>query len=151
MSTGTKDYQQLRADYRWHVPKHYNIAADVCDAREPDASAMIHEHHMGVVRQLHRGELQALSNQAANLLAGLGVENEGIAHRIQDSEPKVLITDAPNASRFEGLAGPRLVVLEASLLAAESDDFETVETLADDPTQLYSTGRGLRSSDRAYI
>jgi acetyl-CoA synthetase len=120
--------------------------------------------------------LQALSNQAANLLAGLGVErgdrvalvlppapetaalffatwklgaillsmsvlygDEGIAHRVTDSEPKVLVTDAANASRFEGLEGPRLVVLEPSLLGPESDAFETADTSAEDPAQLYYT------------
>jgi acetyl-CoA synthetase len=120
--------------------------------------------------------MQALSNQAANLLAGLGVErgdrvalvlpptpetaalffatwklgaillsmsvlygDEGIAHRVNDSEPKVLVTDSANASRFEGLGGPRLVVLEPSLLAPESDAFETADTSAEDPAQLYYT------------
>jgi len=169
-------YAQLRDQYLGQVPDRYNIAADVCDARDPDALAMLHEHHEGVTREIHWGELQALSNQAANLLAGLGVErgdrvalalpptpetaalffatwklgaillsmsvlygNEGIAHRVTDSEPKVLITDAANASRFEGLDGPRLVILEPSLLAAETDAFETAGTSAEDPAQLYYT------------
>ena len=134
-------YAELRDEYSWQVPARYNIAADVCDARDPDALAMVHEHHEGAVREVHWGELQALSNQAANLLAGLGVErgdrvalvlpptpetaalffatwklgaillsmsvlygDEGIAHRVSDSEPKVLVTDAANAS---ALRGPR--------------------------------------------
>jgi acetyl-CoA synthetase len=173
---GSDRYTQLRDQYSWQVPAHYNIAADVCDARDPDSLAMLHEHHEGATREVYWGEMQALSNQAANLLAGLGVErgdrvalvlppaaetaalffatwklgaillsmsvlygDEGIAHRVTDSEPKVLITDAANASRFEGLDGPRLVVLEPSLLAAESDTFETADTSAEDPAQLYYT------------
>ena len=169
-------YAQLRDQYSWQVSARYNIAADVCDARDPDALAMLHEHHEGAAREVHWGEMQALSNQAANLLAGLGVEkgdrvalvlpptpetaalffatwklgaillsmsvlygDEGIAHRVTDSEPKVLVTDAANASRFEGLDGPRLVVLEPSLLAPESDAFETADTSAEDPAQLYYT------------
>ena len=169
-------YAELRDQYSWQVPARYNIAADVCDARDSDALAMLHEHHEGAVREVHWGEMQALSNQAANLLAGFGVEkgdrvalvlpptpetaalffgtwklgaillsmsvlygDEGIAHRVTDSEPKVLITDAANASRFEGLDGPRFVVLEPSLLAAESDTFETADTSAEDPAQLYYT------------
>ena len=67
-------YAQLRDQYSWQVPARYNIAADVCDARDPDALAMLHEHHEGTTREVHWGEMQALSNQAANLLAGLGVE-----------------------------------------------------------------------------
>jgi len=169
-------YERLRAEHNWRVPARYNLAADVCDARDPDALAMVHEHHEGAVRELHWGEMQALSNQAANLLAGLGVGrgdrvaivmpptaetaavffatwklgaillsmsvlygDEGIAHRVGDSEPKVLITDDANAQRFESLSGPRLVVLDPAELAAESDRFETADTDADDPAQLYYT------------
>ena len=176
MNAEAPDYQRLRSEYRWRVPASYNIAADVCDARDPDSLAMVHEHHEGAVREVHWGELQALSNQAANLLAGLGVGegdrvalvlpptpetaalffgtwklgaillsmsvlygDEGIAHRIGDSEPKVLVTDAVNAPRFEGLEGPRVVVLDPSILAAESERCETAETFAEDPAQLYYT------------
>ncbi len=176
MSTAADRYDELYAGYQWQVPSRYNLAADVCDARDPGALAMVHEHHEGAVREVHWGELQALANQAANLLAGLGVHqgdrvalvlppsaetaalffgtwklgaillsmsvlygDEGIAHRVGDSEPKVLVTDAANAPRFEGLSGPRLVVLEPSLLAAESDQAETADTSCEDPAQLYYT------------
>ena len=175
-NSGRTRYASLRRDHSWDVPDRYNIAADVCDKHPPDALAMVHEHHEGAVREVLWGELQSLANQAANLLAGLGVEkgdrvavvlpptpetaaiffgtwkrgaillsmsvlygDEGIAHRLGDSEPKVLITDAANAPRFEGLDGSRLVVLEPSLLAAESDVAETIDTAADDPAQLYYT------------
>src|SRR6478736_6008515 len=134
---GDPRYEQLRSEHRWEVPERYNIAADVCDRHAPDALAMIHERHDGVVRELHWGELQELANQAANLLAGCGVGrgdrvavvlpptpeaaavffatwklgaillsmsvlygDEGIAHRLRDSEPKVLVTDKANAERF---------------------------------------------------
>jgi acetyl-CoA synthetase len=169
-------YRQLRADHVWRVPQRYNLATDVCDKHPVDALAMIHEHHGGAVREVLWGELQSLAGQAANLLAGLGVEkgdrvavvlppapetaaiffgtwklgaillsmsvlygDEGIAHRIGDSEPKILVTDSANASRFEGLEGPRLLVLEPSLLAAESDRAETADTSSEDPAQLYYT------------
>jgi acetyl-CoA synthetase len=175
-SQGAERYAQLRAEHRWDVPERYNIAADVCDARDPDALAMVHEHFDGAVRELHWGELQALANQAANLLAGLGVEkgdrvavvlpptpetaaiffgtwklgaillsmsvlygDEGIAHRLGDSEPKVLVTDAANAPRFEGAGVPHLLVLDAADLKAESGEFETADTSSEDPAQLYYT------------
>jgi acetyl-CoA synthetase len=172
----TSRYEAALAAHRWQVPARYNIAADVCDKHPADAMAMLHEHHDGAVREVRWGELQALSNQAANLLAGLGVEkgdrvavvlpptpetaavffgtwklgaillsmsvlygDEGVAHRIGDSDPKVLVTDAANASRFEGLDGPRIVVLEPRLLAAESEVCETADTSSEDPAQLYYT------------
>jgi acetyl-CoA synthetase len=172
----THVYEQLRREHRWEVPERYNIAADVCDRQSPHALAMIHERYDGAMRELHWGELQALANQAANLLAALGVErgdrvavvlpavpeaaavffatwklgaillsmsvlygDEGIAHRLGDAEPKVLVTDAANASRFVGRTAARVLVLEQATLAAESDRCETLDTAADDPAQLYYT------------
>jgi acetyl-CoA synthetase len=173
---GQERYEQLSREHRWEVPDRYNIAADVCDRHPADALAMIHERHDGVLRECYWGELQALSNQAANLLATLGVErgdrvavvlpptvetaavffatwklgaillsmsvlygDEGIAHRLGDSEPRVLITDAANAPRFNGAQVPRVLVLDPAALRAESDRFQTLDTAADDPAQLYYT------------
>ena len=65
--------------------------------------------------------------------------DEGIAHRLRDSEPKVLVTDAANAGRFSGPWVPAVVVLGPSSLASESDSWQTVDTAADDPAQLYYT------------
>jgi acetyl-CoA synthetase len=169
-------YEELRSAHRWEVPERYNIAADVCDGRPPDALAMLHEHHDGTRRDVHWGELQALAGRAANLLAGCGVGrgdrvavvlpptpetaavffatwklgaillsmsvlygDEGIAHRLRDSEPTVLVTDAANEPRFAGAPVQRLLVLDDALLAAESETFETLDTAADDPAQLYYT------------
>ncbi|HWX97340.1 MAG TPA: AMP-binding protein [Solirubrobacteraceae bacterium] len=173
---GKERYEQLYREHRWEVPERYNIAADVCDSRPADALAMVHERHDGVVRECYWGELQALANQAANLLAALGVErgdrvavvlpptveaaavffatwklgaillsmsvlygDESIAHRLGDSEPRVLVTDAANAARFSGPQVPRMLVLDATSLSAESDRCQTLDTAADDPAQLYYT------------
>jgi acetyl-CoA synthetase len=174
--TGEERYEQLRREHRWEVPARYNIAADVCDARPGDALAMVHERYDGTVRELYWGELQALANQAANLLASLGVErgdrvavvlpptpeaaavffatwklaaillsmsvlygDEGIAHRLRDSEPAVLVTDAANAPRFERAPVAKVLVLDPADLAAQSESFETADTAAEDPAQLYYT------------
>jgi acetyl-CoA synthetase len=63
----------------------------------------------------------------------------GIAHRIDDSEPTVLVTDRANAPRFESIEGPRILIVDEATLAAESPHCETVETSAEDPAQLYYT------------
>jgi acetyl-CoA synthetase len=176
MATARDRYEELVREHRWEVPERYNIAADVCERHQPDAPAMIHERHDGVLRELHWGELQALSAQAANLLAALGVErgdrvavvlpatpeaaavffatwklgaillsmsvlygDEGIAHRLRDAEPKVLVTDAANAPRFAGAHIPRIAVLDPAVLAVESDSAPTLDTSAEDPAQLYYT------------
>jgi acetyl-CoA synthetase len=60
--------------------------------------------------------------------------DDGIAHRLNDSEAKLLVTDAANAPRFESP-----FVLDADTLAAAPTDHICVDTAADDPAQLYYT------------
>ena len=64
--------------------------------------------------------------------------DDGIAHRLGDSEPAVLVTDETNAPRFEA-SGVPLVVLSADLLAEHSVKHVAADTAADDPAQLYYT------------
>ena len=169
-------YEEACASHRWEVPERYNIAADVCDRHPREALAMIHEHHAGRVREVCWGELQDLANQAAHVLASLGVErgdrvavvlpptpetaalffatwklgalllsmsvlygDDGIRHRIRDSEPRVLVTDAANAGRFPAGLVPRLLVLGERTFDGVPTQFETLDTAADDPAQLYYT------------
>jgi acetyl-CoA synthetase len=65
--------------------------------------------------------------------------DEGIRHRIGDSKPKVILTDAENAGRMPAELVDEVLVLTPELLAEQSDEFETVDTAADDPAQLYYT------------
>ena len=60
--------------------------------------------------------------------------DEGIAHRVRDSEPKVLLTNEANAGRVEA---EQVLVLDDELLASGDPAFEAVDTAADDPAQLY--------------
>jgi acetyl-CoA synthetase len=60
--------------------------------------------------------------------------DEGIGHRVRDSEPRVVVTDAANARRVDA---EQVLVLDQDLLAAGGPDFEPVLTAADDPAQLY--------------
>jgi acetyl-CoA synthetase len=60
--------------------------------------------------------------------------DDGIRHRLNDSQPRVLVTDAANAPRFDDP-----FVLDADVLAEQSKDFETLDTSANDPAQLYYT------------
>jgi acetyl-CoA synthetase len=65
--------------------------------------------------------------------------DEGIAHRLRDSRPRVLVTDAPNAGRFDASLVEHLAVLDADVLAAAQPRPGTADTAADDPAQLYYT------------
>src|SRR5258705_14022809 len=67
-------YEDVCAQHEWRVPDRYNIAADCCDKHPRDKPAMLHERFDGERRELNWGELQDLSNQAANLLASMGVQ-----------------------------------------------------------------------------
>ena len=60
--------------------------------------------------------------------------DEAIAHRLSDSDPRLLVTDSENASRFE-----RPFVLDQGALANAPTDHICVDTAADDPAQLYYT------------
>jgi acetyl-CoA synthetase len=169
-------YEKACAEHRWQVPDRYNIAADVCDSHDPAAPAMLWERHDGATRELSWGDLQTLSNRAANLLRERGVErgdrvavvlpptpetaaiffgtwklgaillsmsvlygDEGIAHRLGDSEPRVLVTDAANASRFDPSQVGEVVLIDAETLASAPADHICEDTAADDPAQLYYT------------
>ena len=63
--------------------------------------------------------------------------DEGIAHRLRDSQPNMLVTDADNAGRFEGAPVDDVLVLDRSSFDAGDPAFERVDTAADDPAQLY--------------
>jgi len=175
-TSAQRTYEGVVREHRWEVPDRYNIAADVCDRHPRDALAMVHEHFSGAVRKVTWGELQDLSNQAANVLAQLGVQrsdrvavvlpptpeaaavffatwklaaillsmsvlygDDGIRHRLEDSQPRVLITDAANAERFDPSLIEHLLILDERTLAGVSTSFTTAETSADDPAQLYYT------------
>jgi acetyl-CoA synthetase len=63
--------------------------------------------------------------------------DEGIRHRIEDSQAKLVVTDAENEGRIDRGLVEEVLILDDRLLCDASTNFETVDTLADDPGQLY--------------
>jgi acetyl-CoA synthetase len=71
--------------------------------------------------------------------------DESIAHRIRDSGAKLAVTDEENRDRIERVRGElpeleRVLVLGGdydTALERASDHFDTLETAADDPAQIY--------------
>jgi acetyl-CoA synthetase len=63
--------------------------------------------------------------------------DDGIRHRVTDSEPKVLVTNEANADRIERELVEHLLILNDELLSAGGTVFDTADTAADDPAQLY--------------
>ena len=65
--------------------------------------------------------------------------DDGIEHRLSDSQARVLVTDAENAPRFDRPWAPDTLVIDEETLAAAPTDFVCEDTAADDPAQLYYT------------
>ena len=63
--------------------------------------------------------------------------DEGIAHRLRDSQAKLLVTNAHNAGRFDGAPVGEVLVLDRASFEEGAPEFERVDTAADDPAQLY--------------
>ena len=63
--------------------------------------------------------------------------DEGIRHRLTDSQPKVLVTNEANADRMERSLVEHVLILDDELLSHGSTSFNVVDTAADDPAQLY--------------
>ena len=65
--------------------------------------------------------------------------DDGIRHRLTDSEPTVLVTDKANAERFAWWDAGTLLVLDDGLLDGAPAEPVVGDTAADDPAQLYYT------------
>jgi acetyl-CoA synthetase len=73
-----KSYDEVRRQFRWHIPARYNIGVDVCDkwAGDPDRTALIYLReggpHGAKAERTSFRDLQRLSNALANVLAAHG-------------------------------------------------------------------------------
>ena len=132
-------YDEICAAHEWRVPQRYNIAEDCCDKHPPDKLAMIHEQVNGVQREVTSGELQALSNQAANLLGAQGVARR----RPRRGRPA---RDAQTAAMFFGIWKLGALLLSMSVLYG--DDGITHRLRDSAPPCSSPTRRTRRASQR---
>jgi acetyl-CoA synthetase len=65
--------------------------------------------------------------------------DDGIRHRLTDSQAKVLVTDEANAARIDPALVEHVLILDAGLLDSGDPSFTPEDTLAEDPAQLYYT------------
>src|SRR5215212_9879698 len=63
--------------------------------------------------------------------------DDGIRHRVSDSQAKVLVTNQANQDRVDASLVDTVLVLDDALLASGEPEFEREDTLAEDPAQLY--------------
>jgi acetyl-CoA synthetase len=64
--------------------------------------------------------------------------DDSIRHRLADSGAKLVVTDAPNAGRFD-VATTQLLIVDERAFAGASTEPIMCETAAEDPAQLYYT------------
>ena len=63
--------------------------------------------------------------------------DDGIRHRVTDSQAKVLVTNEANKDRVDPSLVEHVLLLDDELLAGGEPEFDGVDTAADDPAQLY--------------
>ncbi len=63
--------------------------------------------------------------------------DEGIRHRVRDSQAKVVLTNAANVARIDRSMVEHVLVLDHELISSGATQFQTADTAADDPAQLY--------------
>jgi len=69
------NYDQLWSDFRWQIPKHFNMGQAVArfGVSDPDRIAMYYENSNGACQQYTFGQVLKDSNRLANVLTGCGV------------------------------------------------------------------------------
>ena len=65
--------------------------------------------------------------------------DDGIRHRVSDSQAKILVTNAANQDRVDPSLVEHVLLLDDELLQSGDASFEREDTLAEDPAQLYYT------------
>ena len=79
--------------------------------------------------------------KAGGILLSLSVlyGDEGIRHRVRDSQARFLVTDAANRERVDADLTEQVIELKPGSLDEGPSDVEIADTGADDPAQLYYT------------
>ncbi|HEY7459947.1 MAG TPA: AMP-binding protein [Xanthobacteraceae bacterium] len=94
MLPDVRDYQKLRAAFRWQVPARYNIGVDACDkwaAREPERVALLIRQPSGLEAVTY-GRLREQSNRLANAFAAHGIARGDRIAIILPQTPETAIT-----------------------------------------------------------
>ena len=89
-----KSYEDICAAFQWNIPEPYNIGVDICDrhaAVDKNKLALIYEDSAGYVERYTFGDLKKLSDQFANVLAGLGMKREDRFGIILSQQPETVI------------------------------------------------------------
>jgi acetyl-CoA synthetase len=69
----SESYADAWGNWRWEVPERFNMGVSVCDAQDPNATALIVPQPDGGRRDYTFGDLKQLSSRLANLMVGHGL------------------------------------------------------------------------------
>ena len=89
-----RDFDQLRRQFRWHIPKQLNVASACLTQNRDrrDQIAVFYEHHEGATRTLTFGDLGHYSDRLANALRVQGIERDDRVALLLPQRPEVPIT-----------------------------------------------------------
>lgn len=76
LDENVSDFETLCKNFSWQVPKHFNIAHEVCDKHvdKADDTALFYENDSGESKSFTFGEVRAFANQLANGLQQCGID-----------------------------------------------------------------------------
>jgi len=145
----SNDYYQLIKNFRWQLPRHFNIADAICDRHQDlaDKTALYYEHEEGDTAEYTFGHLQKYSNQLANAFAANGI-NQGdrvaivLPQRVEAGLSHISVYKRQAiAVPLAGLFGPdalffRLKDSGAKLVITDNTHYELIASLQDDLPEL---------------
>ena len=119
-----RDFDRLRAAFRWDIPAPYNMGVDVCDkwaAVDPDRPAILDVSPGGAVTTVTFGAMRDASNRLANLLTGQGVQRGDRIGILLPQSSEVAVAHVA-AYKMGAIALPLAVLFGADALAYRLQD-----------------------------
>ena len=89
-----KTYEEVCHNFKWEIPKYYNIGVDVCDkwAADKNRLALIYVNPHGMDRKYTFRELTSISNRLANTLKAHGIGRMDRVGILLSQRPETLIS-----------------------------------------------------------
>ena len=132
-------YENLRTDFRWEIPRSFNIGVACADRQPKQALALIDVGAGSVRREYKFGDLTNLSNRLANGLRGIGVARRDRVAIALPQSPETGIAHlaiyklGAIAVPMSGLFGPQALTYRMGDCAAKAviTDSEHVDSIAE--------------------
>ena len=89
-----KTYEEVCHNFKWEIPKYYNIGVDVCDkwAADKNRLALIYVNPHGMDRKYTFRELTNISNRLANTLKAHGIGRMDRVGILLSQRPETLVS-----------------------------------------------------------